>query len=322
MSILISLSLVAACILASGLYSGGETGIYGLSRVRVDLEAQQGLPSAVRIRRLLSDQTGLLITLLIANNLVNQATTYAGRDVLVSLGVPLVAQEVVLTLLVTPVLFLCGELLPKDLFRRRPHSLVGRIAPVLVVTKWLTMPIGIVLRGVVGLVERLTGLDAGELARMRGREERVLELLREQEDDRERMERMARNVLGLRSLRVERVMVPWARVHTLQASLTSEQVREKLAAAANTRLPMCGEGGRVLGYVHQLEVLADGAGRDPATRLRPMLSIDPRTPLDRALARLQAEGQRMALVGPAERPLGLVTIKDLVEEISGELSRW
>ena len=42
----------------------------------------------------------------------------------------------------------------------------------------------------------------------------------------------------------------------------------------------------------------------------------------RALAQLRASGQRAALVGAPARPLGLVTIKDILEEISGELARW
>jgi CBS domain containing-hemolysin-like protein len=65
---------------------------------------------------------------------------------------------------------------------------------------------------------------------------------------------------------------------------------------------------------------------DPATplqqHLRPILALDPAMPLDRALARLRQTGQRMALVGSDQAPLGLVTLKDLVEEISGELHRW
>ena len=79
MSLVPALVLLVVFIFASGIYSGGETGIYSLSRVRVDLEAQQGHAAARRIRRLLTDQTGLLITLLIANNVVNQAATYAGQ---------------------------------------------------------------------------------------------------------------------------------------------------------------------------------------------------------------------------------------------------
>jgi CBS domain containing-hemolysin-like protein len=80
--------------------------------------------------------------------------------------------------------------------------------------------------------------------------------------------------------------------------------------------------GSARGYVHQLEALA--AGEDvPLERLmRPLMALDPATPLDRALALLRQAGQRTALVGTAASPAGLVTLKDLVEEISGELERW
>lgn len=320
--LLLNLALLGCCLLVSGIYSGSETGIYSLSRVRVDIEAQQGLGSARRVQRLLRDKTGLVITLLIANNLVNQATTYLGRDILDYLLVPVGAQEVVLTLLLTPLLFLCGELLPKDFFRRRPHTLVGAIAPLLRATQLVTLPLGLLLRAIVFPLERLVGLELGELTRVRSREERVLELLREHETDRSRTERMARNVLGLRSLRVDRVMVPWARVHTLAAGLGREEAYATLAEGPNTRVPVCTPEGRVEGYVHQLEVLSAGPDAAPQEWLRPMLALAPEVPLDRALARLQAEGQRMALVGTPEQPLGLVTVKDLVEEISGELARW
>ena len=322
MILLINLALLGVCLLASGVFSGSETGIYSLSNVRVEMEAQQGMRSARRIQRLLRDQTGLVITLLIANNLVNQASTYLGRDILDHLLVPVGAQEVVLTLLLTPVLFLCGELLPKDYFRRRPHNLVGTLAPLLRATQLVTLPFGLLLRAFVLPLERLVGLELGDLTRVRGREERMLELLREHDVDRTRTERMARNVLGLRSLRVDRVMVPWARVHTLAAGLGREEAYAALAEGPNTRVPVCTAQGQVEGYVHQLEVLSAGPGTDPAELLRPMLALAPEVPLDRALARLQAEGQRMALVGSPEQPLGLVTVKDLVEEISGELARW
>ena len=74
--------------------------------------------------------------------------------------------------------------------------------------------------------------------------------------------------------------------------------------------------------MHQLEVL--GAGRDVplSGHLRPLVSLEPGVSLEAALEKMRASGQRAVLVGPAARPLGILTLKDIVEEISGELSRW
>ena len=316
------LALLALCLLASGIFSGGETGLYSLSRLRVRTEAEHGQRAALIIQRLLRDEAMLLVTLLVANNLVNQVAIHVGRQVLAPFGVPARAEELVLTLLLTPPLFVLGELFPKDFFRRRPHFLVGRCAPVIALAKGFLLPLTWPLRALAVFSARVLGLEAGELARVQGREA-VLELLREREATLEpHMESMARNVLELRSLRAERVMVPWRRVETLQRDAPPAAVRTALRRTDYTRLPVVGPQGAVLGYVHQLEVLAAGEGARAADHLRPMIALPPSTPLDRALARLRASGQRAALVGTPERPLGLVTLKDLLEEISGELHRW
>jgi putative hemolysin len=325
-SFLVSALLVALLVAASGLFSGSETGFYSVSRPRVDAEAERGSRMAGLARRLLRDEVGLLVTLLIANNVANQAATYAGRGLLGPLGVPPEAREVVLTLILTPPLFLLGELFPKDLFRRRPQAMITACAPAIAATRVALFPLTALLRGVTRALERTVGLDAHELARVRGREEAVLELLRERSaeggDGQPRLESMARNVLGLRSLRVERVMVPWRRVETLPAAAAPAAAFERVAGSPHTRLPVVGPRGAVAGYVHQIDVLAAGAANPATSHLRPMISLEPGMPLDRALARLRASGQRAALVGAAEKPLGLVTVKDLVEEISGELARW
>jgi len=313
-SIALSAFLLVLFVLASGLFSGAETGFYSLSRTRA---RTGGL-----VQRLTRDEVGLLVTLLLANNVVNQATTYAGGSLLSPLPIPDGAREIVLTLALTPLLFFFGEVLPKDLFRRRPLGLLTAAAPLLFGARVLLFPITVCLRFVTGVLERSAGLDAAELARVRGREEAVLDLLREREGVREHhVESMARNVLGLRSLRVDRVMIPWRRVQTLAAGSPEREAFQAVAESPYSRLPVLGTDGGVQGYVHQTEVLAAGPG-DVQRHLRPMISLEPAMPLDRALVRLRSSGQRAALVGGRAGPLGLVTVKDLVEEISGELARW
>jgi CBS domain containing-hemolysin-like protein len=74
--------------------------------------------------------------------------------------------------------------------------------------------------------------------------------------------------------------------------------------------------------VHQLDVLRGGESVPVLSHMRPLPVLLPDLSVDRALTRLRATGQRAALVGSADVPLGLVTLKDLVETISGDLAGW
>lgn len=317
-----SLLALGLCILASAVFSGSETGLYSLSRLRIEAADGAGSKRSDRIiRRLLRDDTGLLITLLVGNNLALELCTHFGDQVLAPLAIPASMREVAVTIFLTPPLFFLGELLPKDLFRRRPHALVGALAPLIAGIKFVLLPITLPVKALTVVLGRLAGLDSGEVARVQGNEA-VIDLLRH--GDRPlpaQAESMARNVLALRSLRVARVMVPWRRVQHL-AALDGPQAFEAVATSPFSRILVLGPNGNVSGYVLQLDVLAAGREAPIAGQLRPLIQLDPDTPLDRALARLKQAGQRAALVGTPERPLGLVTLKDLVEEISGELHRW
>ncbi len=321
MSVAASLALLALTVFASALCSGGEIGLYSMSRPQMEAEAAAGGRTARWLRSLVRHESWLLATLLIANNLTHQAATFASESLLAPFGVPETWMEFAITVLVTPPMLLFGELLPKDLFRRRPNVLIAWCAPFLYACRAVLAPLAFPLQLLTNGVARWMGFDSGELARVRGREA-VIDLLRERESELSpHVERLARNVLDLRSVRVDRVMVPWRSVECARLGADPKDLRAQLGVSPFSRLPVVDERGVVRGYIHQLEVL--GQPRSGADKhLRPLLEMAPDTPLDRALARLKQTGQRAALVGDASRPLGLVTLKDLVEEISGELARW
>jgi CBS domain containing-hemolysin-like protein len=318
----LSFFALLACVLLIGIFSGSETGLYSLSRMRVEAEARVGQRTSRIITGLLRNEAWLLATLLVANTLVNQIATLVAEHALEPLGVPEHWHEVFLTLVIAPPIFLFGELIPKDLFRRRPHTLVSWCAPLIAVVRAVLAPLTLPLHWLTHGLTRTLGLDQAELVRIQGREA-VIELLHERDVALQpHVEKMARNVLELRSRRVERVMVPWRKVEVLAADASPDAAWRQIAASLFSRLPVVDQKGAVRGYVHQLEVLGAGPTQAPMGHLRPMVAIEPDTPLDRALARLRATGQRAALVGSPSRPAGLVTLKDLVEEISGELARW
>jgi CBS domain containing-hemolysin-like protein len=321
-TLLVVLFGVIGCLVLAAVFAGSEIGLYSLSRTRVEADARRGERTAKLILALLRYEALMLTTLLVANNAVTQAATVLTHYAIAPLGVPPNFEELVVTLCVAPPIVLFGEIFPKDLFRRRPHALVGICAPLIVLIRALLAPVTLPLVALTTAMSSAFGFDRRELARVRGREA-VIDLLSERETELlPHVEKMARNALELRSLRVERVMVPWRRVEVLRADVDADSARAQLAASPFARLPVVDARGAVRGYLHQLEVLGDAARRPPLELSRPMIAVEPDTPLDRALARLRAAGQRAAIVGTPAKPLGLVTLKDLIEEISGELARW
>lgn len=317
-------AIIAVCLVGNAVYSGSETALYTVSRLRVEVEARHGKRSARLIQRLLADDVSQIIVLVLGVNLCVEVLTFRAEGLAVGLGFPGVAIEVLLALVLTPVVFFFGDLLPKDLFRRRPYAFLSITAPLLVVSRIVFWPLERLLWLVSTLLTRALGLEPRILSVVRGREA-VLNLLRESAQTGAILphaEQLARNVLKLRSIEVERAMVPWKNVSTLSSTASEEELFAAVSRSPWTRLPVVDGKGRVLGYVHQLDVLGAGSETSVLDHLRPVIELPAHTPVDRALARLRTGGQRLAIVGAREEPLGLLTLKDLVEEISGDLAGW
>lgn len=321
MELALSILGLLSCLAGSFLYAGAETGFYSLSRDQVDVDASAGSRPARCVRWLLRDDSALLITLLIGNNLVLQLATRVGDDLLAGSGLSPQLSALIVALILTPLVFLFGEALPKDLFHRRPQSLSYGVSGVVVASRMIFWPLERILRLVSAALEGLFGLGRGR-ATARPRE-RLTKLLAEGERQgvlplRARV--LAENALALRSTPIETCMTPWAEVLTLKEGQDQAAQLEAVRSSRWTRLPVISEEGVFLGYVHQLEVLAAGGSQAILEPLRPLPVFEREMPVDRALLLLRASGKRAAVVGTREQPVGLVTLKDLVEEISGDLT--
>ena len=325
MDIFIWLFVMLLCLVASFVFSGSETGIYALSRIRVGMEADQGHRPARMVRMLLRDESALLITILIGNNLAIELASHVGDHLLgESLGAyPMgpAMRTLLLTLILTPLLFMFGEALPKEIYRRRAHSMVYTTVPLILLARWIFWPFERVLRLLTASLEHLFGLGPGRVGSW-GRAERLTALLAEGRRHgalHERAEALARNALLLRTLPVSQAMVPWDEVQLVHLDRGAEDLYRQVSESRFTRLPVVDGSGKLQGYVHQLEVLAAGPESPVLSHLRRVSALPADTPVDRALLHLRGGGRRGAVVGTVDGPVGWVTLKDLVEEISGEV---
>ena len=310
-------------LLASAVFSGSETGLYRLSQPRLEVEARAGRRSAKLLRYLLRRESAVLVTILVGNNLAIEILTWRaealGREMTQGFS-----HELLVVLVLTPIVFLFAEALPKDLFRRRPYASMAWTADFLLLARFLLWPAERVLSLLAKGLEFVFGIH-GERQHSFGTRESVERLLHEGTllgALEPRAEELARNALELRRMPVEQVMTPWEKVVRVSRSSAAAEAREVVGEAQYSRLPVTDEDGGVSGYFHQLDVLGSEEDTDPFIHLREVLTLQPGTPVDRALARLRLRGVRMAIVGTAKAPVGLVALKDLLEEISGDLGSW
>ncbi|TAJ25319.1 MAG: DUF21 domain-containing protein, partial [Planctomycetota bacterium] len=158
-NLVVFLCAFAALLVLGGIFSGTETGMYSASRLRVEAAAKSGGRTARLVRQLLSDDARLLITLLFAYNAVLQSlATLFERQIGAWISPPDAWREALASALLAPIVFFCIDLLPKDLFHRRPLALLHLSAWPVVVVQKLLLPIVWPLHLFALGIERLLGV--------------------------------------------------------------------------------------------------------------------------------------------------------------------
>jgi len=123
---------IALCLLHSGMFSGLNLALMGISRLQLEVEAQAGNPGAARVLALRADANFLLATILWGNVAVNVLLTLLSDSILTG---------VVAFLFSTFGITLLGEILPQAYFSRNSLMLGARLAPVVQFYQRLLYPV-------------------------------------------------------------------------------------------------------------------------------------------------------------------------------------
>src|SRR6056297_1557127 len=109
----LELSSLFILIFLSAFFSGSETAFMSVNRVKIKEKVQRGDEHAAKVDKLLQDQTKLLTTILIGNNLVN----IAASSIATALSIELFGNKWVgiATGVVTLLILIFGEITPKSL---------------------------------------------------------------------------------------------------------------------------------------------------------------------------------------------------------------
>jgi len=333
-SIFIIVAVVLLVVLA-GLFAGAETGLYQFSRLRLRLGVEKRLFSFVVLSKVVRDRPGLLLSMLVGTNLAHYLATSAVTVLLLSKVEVEHTAELVATVVTAPTLFIFSELIPKNVFFYRADSLMPRFAPVLLTFHRLLSWSGVValLKFICRVFARFTGTPVSTKAIVSDvREHHISAILEETREEgflssvqADIMDRL----VGIPSIRIKSVMTPINKVVMVEQNSDDAALLDKLEKSDVTRLPVYDRArANIIGFINIFEVLNS---RQKFTDLRdfikPIRRLAADTTVSDAISIMQKENQRIVLVtrvGHAgrEKPVGVVTMKDLVEELLGELTEW
>lgn len=322
------LGLIILGILGSGFFSGSETGIYCVNRLRVQLGVQQRDARLLRLSALLENEQRALTVTLIGTNFANYVVTTAVAFCFAELlRVGEADTELYTILLVTPTVFVFGEVVPKNLYRLHADSLMPRGSRLLTLADWVFRGTGVVwlLTRLTHAANRLFG-GTTSLRTVTAPKRQMTMLLQEAlvgQTHGEHQSDLIDRVFRLSETPVRAVMVPQHRVAAVPAAADRRELIRFAQQSGYARCPVHGKRRlEIVGVIKVDELLRSDDWRTVGERIGPVTTLRPQETVASAIARMKQGGGELGVVtDPAGQMVGVVTLRDLLEEVVGEFGR-
>lgn len=307
----------------SAVCSGLEVGLYSVNRVRLQVRARLSESAAgiEILRRELEQPARMLTALLISNNVFNYLGTLAITALLSTQGFSDTMMILLQAVILTPIILIFGEAIPKELFRGHADTLMPRFTRVLLVGR-LLLTVLLVLPAILWIarrVARLVGVDP-QSAVGSGRE-RMAELLKygSAKLSNEQVSLIDR-ALEFESTRVRDQMVAIIPSETVPIGWARERAAKSVAGRGIRWVPVLGSDHTIVGLISVLDLHRSGSESIEDLMQSPT-RISGSQPVRRGLEELSRAGTPVGLVQIRGRDAGLVTIRDLVEPLMGAFAR-
>lgn len=313
--------LIVITFILSGFFSGIETGMISLNRLRLRHLVRYRVKGADVLENFLHNPDYLLGTTLVGNNIVN--TTFS--ILLVSVGVRYSETHGawLASVLASVLLLIFCEYLPKAWFRSYPSRRCLFFAPVLHSFGKVLFPISnLVMKSIQAATPFLKTTDV-QSQPLVTRDE-FMHIVHEGHQTGTLSQdevRMINGVFELRTLACQDIMTPIQKAVYVHPDTSRDDICMLARARPTNQFPVFDRTQRIfVGIVYIVDVLSDPApeGKTARDYMRPPQLVAASTPVDHVLPRMRVTRQPIILVTDTQhRVVGFVTIGDVVEEIVG-----
>jgi len=312
----------------SAFFSASETSLTTLSGIKLHIMLEKKIRGAGQVKQLKDNPNNFLSTILIGNNLVNTAAAAIATSIIIqffeargwgNLGLAIGLATGIITFLV----LVFGEIIPKTVAIRNAEKISVMVAPVVITLQFIIRPmayfIGFISRPIIHLFGGKTPEKGPFITEedihiilATGEKQGVIE-----EEERQ----MISSIFDFTDTIVREVMTPRPDIIAADVNSSRDDIINAVIESGHSRIPVYdGNLDNVTGLIYAKDLLKVKGKEDVREYIRTVVFIPETKKVAELLHEMQSARTHLAIiVDEYGITAGLVTLEDLVEEIVGEI---
>lgn len=318
---------IIGLIILSAFFSGSETSLTSASKPRMHTLARSGKKNAKIFEKLFKDKEKLICTILFANNLVNVLASALATKILIEIT----NTEGIFyaTVIMTLMILIFGELIPKTLALSKADNFALKIAPLIRFLVILLYPLTIIFNSFVKIVLKIFGVNYLNLEKeeiYEKREEELRGAIDLHGDDSSKDEKnMLKSILDLDEITVGSIMIPRKDIFSISTKIKYDELIKELDNSPHSRVPVWEKNPEnIVGIFHVRKLIGLKKSEEKKFNIKVFCQkpwfIPESTKLDNQLMEFKRRKEHFSIVVDEYGEfLGIVTLEDIIEEIVGDI---
>ena len=307
--------ILIVLILFSAYFSATETAFSSLNRIKLKNMAQDGNKRAQKTLLLCEKYDKLLSTILIGNNIVNIMST----SIATALFVALLAEKgvAVSTVVMTVVVLIFGEIVPKSMAKEVPEAFAMFSAPFISMLMWVLTPVSYFFTLLKNAIKAALKIDADEAITDR----ELLTMVEEAQKDGgidEAESNLLISAIEFYDLEVSDILTPRVNVAAVDIEDNREAIKRAFRKTGFSRLPVYKETiDSIVGIINEKDFHYT---EDIKSIITPAVFVHENMKISKLLSLLQSKKSHLAIVTDEYGgTVGIVSLEDILEELVGEI---
>ncbi len=324
MEILYKIILLAILLLLSAFFSGSETALVSISRLRTRHMVKQNKPGARTLKKLKDDPKRLLITILICNNLANVSASALATLIAIDIFKNNAVSYAIG--IMTFLLLVFGEITPKSFATYHNRRFALLVARPIWTLSIILYPLVIIFDGIALFFMKLFGLHRKKQPVVTEAEIKTIVELGEDVGAIKKIEEaLIKNVFKFDDIEVGDIMVPKKKIFSLEAERKLKDTMPLILKTTHTRIPIYRKDPEnIIGVINKNDILKCYVHKKTNIPLRKIRKhtfyILKTSKIDFLLKQFLSKNVHMAIaINEAHKLEGLVTLEDVLEELVGEI---